>query len=1266
MKDIFAEATIEVKPVDIFADATVSDPSKPNDIFAEAQTTEIDALQDTSDKTLPESITQNQKDAESVIPKTGNMIADTASLMSNLMKSTGLGQLFELGKKLDGYLLEKEQQLKEGKLKTGKMSIPGVGVVAGEVNIPGETVVPGSPIKTVLKSAPAVIGQAIIPLARDLIPKDAVQLTAMILLPEGQAYLDELLSVGGQAIARTAPNTTAQMLRSMMEVTDPQLKAALLKKAAPALLGRNAAQSALGLPEGKLGTNEIDPVVEGVLSDASKNAGELFSKSLSTFSDRDFDLLGGKKLVSQIKKLTSKFQEDPGAMNELITNFTPAQQRMITRRGLGIISELPAEVSKYPKDFVDKHLSILNQPGKVTPELLDQVQSDIVGAHLDKTLEQVVTTGHSQPQVDLDKVEKALSTRMPRSNPLQQLGEFAKEAVDGLRSIFEFEPRIKKYPQLRYALERGQSYPIAASRESVSIVGSILEPLSTKEEYETFRKFVILQDWKEELEAGHKVVSNISLSEVNEVLASISSKSTPSVAIAAERHYKLVQAMGEDLVRRGYISPEMLKDKYFRHNIIKYMDENLVVDKIATSSNFRTYVLPRSGGVAAIDTDYIKVMHRLIAKVKIDNFMDDVIHQEASRLDIKGTLPDEMRLNLFGPSGTPKPGKMYNIEGQNYVGFRYSPRNTIYKSESPVDKIIADAVEDTMSWEDAEIVATQMNPALPVSQHQKTYLIPEDAKDSLTRFAQQQKLSHLFKLIKNPTNLWKRVTLTTAGVPWQFANFVGGMEALYREGDYTALANLPQAVYKMVKSDKADILLKKAVEENLMFSNVAVLPTQSPELFKFLDFPDKFKQVASAPLKLFDFVSNISQNAPKFAKFMADTARIQRGEAVLTKTFAPELKGLTDAQQVIKLAKLTVVDMSANSPIFNNFFKDSMFPFASFFYHNTKGWAKYTMRNPQDMMVRFAGVYAGMQYWNWKNYPEVEKTLPEWRRYAPHIITGWKAEDGTHIVTTFSSTAQMAAKWIAADKLVYRTSEIARGELSMQDAVDAQIKDMTSAPREMGRSMINPVVNAMIGIATNEKKKEEGGGPVVPDRLKGTTQGVKLQQEYLLNNLVTPLSAYLRTERKMDATPVNPIARFLKFGPFDFTRAAGIYKADIAKGERIIRFNNSQDAKVLNNQNYADLENAYVEGRVTGDFEKYTDLLQTNPGKIPFPSGKSLNTYLKSLRIELLIHREKFKRSNDPVERQQLIDQIKQLEEGQSLQAVKKAPKQERAFILGQ
>ena len=1277
-----------------------------------------------------------------------------------------------------------------------------------------EAIVPGSPLKTIVKGAPAVAGATLADLGRGAIPSSLMDYGLMFAFG-GAEKLDESLAMGYKNVAKTAPKATALTIQAMMDVADPVVRANLLKKSAPVLLGRTVAEEVVGLTPGKIGIHPPDAVVSKVLGDLGEQGLQIFRRGLESFPDKELSLFNGTKFANEVKKLLVKAEGKPEMFQELVANFTPAQQRLITRRGLGMVdfqpgqtfsytpdlyelqdttiehlpkklwdihesnnlgirlensgdifreltgreypdtgyigekttkirnalskpdmkAEMPAEskalmneiankfsaidltgkpkvliaardlnVALARQDFkaVEKLLPVLekldpktlsakgvseadiligkqkltsairelNQPFELTPDQQDVARSLAIQDNLKNVTETIATKGASQPTPNLDQVEAALASRAPRSNPIQTIQESVGKLYSDAHGMLEFEPHLKKYPAFRQDLESLQSYSMQASRESTALVGATLEGLSTKEEFETFRKLIIMNDWKEALETGSTTITGkLTKEQVNLAIANYGAKAPASVLEAMERHYDIVRAFGQDLVRRGYLEEDMLNDKYFHHKVIKYLEDDIEGDAGAIGNKpvggvFRSYVLGRTENAAAIDTDYIRVMHRLYTKVKIDNQMEDFIRAQAAKFDHTPNLSDEARLATFGESGSPRVSQRYVIDGKHYIGYRYFPKNAIYGTTRSAEKIITDALESSLDPAELEQRLSGVNQRLEL---QRVHLLPEEVADSLKRLTQPQQLAHIYDLIRHSTRMWKRVTLAGAGLPWQAANFTGSLEALYREGDISAIMHIPESLVRLgkaqLKPDELEPMIQRAIDAHLINPpGQGLMPQDAPELLRFMDNPTRFVEALKSPLKIYDSLTQASVGSPKFAKLMVDSARIQRGEAVVTKTFGPELAGLTAEQQVTQVNRLTLVEFSVNNPKFNTFFRDALFPFASFYYNNTKSWAKYLARNPADAVVKFGTPYAAMQYWNWSRFPDVEKGMEPFRRYQPHVITGRIDDKGKHVVITYSSIGQEALRWVAADKLLYRTAQVANGELSMADAASDQLSDTLKAPAEMGWNLLNPLASAMVEVGVNRKKPAAGGGQIVPHNLEGTRQGLALQHEHLLRNLVTPLSTYYRTEAKEEASPADPMLRFLKYGPFDVERAAGIKHVDLNAAERTLRGSRGEEGRVLNNQNFADLEDAYVKSQVGGTGEEYSDALDRLKSKIYLPPGRDLASYLKTPRVQIRILKEKLQRVRSEGERSILISEIQELKDGQSLKSVKGAPRQIRGY----
>lgn len=110
-----------------------------------------------------------------------------------------------------------------------------------------------------------------------------------------------------------------------------------------------------------------------------------------------------------------------------------------------------------------------------------------------------------------------------------------------------------------------------------------------------------------------------------------------------KRHYKLVSGLQKDLVERGHvITEEMRNPLYYPHHILDLFDGRVERVRVTTEEDFRKYLVDPVGSARGIEADYLGAMYAHVAAVKSHNARQDAVERYWKPYDISGEIKKQV------------------------------------------------------------------------------------------------------------------------------------------------------------------------------------------------------------------------------------------------------------------------------------------------------------------------------------------------------------------------------------------------------------------------------------------------------------------------------------------------------------------------------------------------------------------------------------------------------------------------------------------------
>lgn len=566
---------------------------------------------------------------------------------------------------------------------------------------------------------------------------------------------------------------------------------------------------------------------------------------------------------------------------------------------------------------------------------------------------------------------------------------------------------------------------------------------------------------------------------------------------ALERHYRLMAEMEGELLKRGHLIPEDMRNgSYFPHQVLDYTSQHLDRIRPGTENPFRGYLRDPKGSTKAIETDYVQAIYRHVAEVLAHNIHQDAVETHIQPLDISAEVRSrvEAKANAEGRSvGKFEWRKEENLP-PGYVFFDATKKlplapgllldpQTLAKALGVV-LTDGDVIEQLRKMGvDVTVTPDMLQQALVAGERQP-WVIPKPVAEALDGLLQREEAKAarektvLGHYSVKAVRLWK---LDTLFAPWHFIRYTWNntfsdvvdkwFGADPGMGRYLARAG--KEVRAFYDGGEASKELRAAFEQRVLDSvtfsevgSVAGAPgfraLQSDRQQAFA----RLKGAATTTLSL----SRLREATFRYAKFLADLERINKGARP---AYAGAYWRDVEAQDTPEakagyISRKTFGDYGMMSPAGERL-RDQLVPFHSWTEINFRYHAN-LFRNLADFIrlkefgpavstaraaalgisFRLAVAYGIVHLWNtiggkmagaWDDDDDLEATLSAADRRRFHIILG-KDERGQTKVVYLASALGDVMSWLGGDNLARLTGEWMRGDIGFAQLAGDWAKDL--------------------------------------------------------------------------------------------------------------------------------------------------------------------------------------------------------------------------------
>lgn len=788
-----------------------------------------------------------------------------------------------------------------------------------------------------------------------------------------------------------------------------------------------------------------------------------------------------------------------------------------------------------------------------------------------------IKRGPKAPPISDDELRQALYASRTTRGRLNRFGRWIrakKQEVQDLITI-EHEPDLVRAGQFQFRDDvRTRLMPVysrAAEETSLQLDHNIFGTLSRKET-DQLLNIMGMRSFVQSAGEGLIIPRNLTVEVVQEELEKQvrwAATNAPKVIRAAQRFEQYTGLVGEDLVRRGKISEDALKEFYLPHLVMDHMPEwwyRGPFSKRRLRDPFRPYIKERVGSAKdiAIDKEALLVH---FSTVRADNLFDDAAEFLLNKYDRVNSLGTAAKQQLFGNKMTPKPGKAYTVRDVDaagnaidraFRGFQYKPGNVMYRTLAVDEKLLADAIEDALLLpaDQAERVAASgmdeiltfledvgprggnaIRQVLALGGYNKTYLLPEAIYNKMVRLKQPMTYIPLIYELMGVTSWWKRFTLSPfgAGIPFQITNFIGDSEALFRTAP-GAMRKVPSALKIMWNinpakerklwgelTDAEQVLTRLIHDKHVVGSGLmrefAELKLSRPEdWFRLMADPREWMRMWERGSSQREAILRVAMTAFQYEHYLK-YGKFKAPE------FAKAIAGLDPESAAAFIGRNFAVDYLATPDWYRRFGRGLLTPFGTFWQRNAVNYAAYAKNAPGWFTAKFIAPRALLHFNNnMENHPVfgdlryVEERLPDWIRRRTHLnlpafdFDGDGEPDTAYIVAP-ELPADMALQFLGIDRLAEKIILMRQGDMTPVQAAKQQLMDTGVGFLRVADDLMGPMVKIMQAFKSG--KHPFTGRPIVPPEFDNVPEAqLRYWGEFLAGQMLTPVGHLIGTMRE--------------------------------------------------------------------------------------------------------------------------------------------------------
>jgi len=707
--------------------------------------------------------------------------------------------------------------------------------------------------------------------------------------------------------------------------------------------------------------------------------------------------------------------------------------------------------------------------------------------------------------------------------PISNLGETA-IAPNEYRRLLELAAAIKKLADENFT---GNAATIGRLEGERAALENKIESLP----YHLFRTTVLFRDlwFRRKLlnQNGEPITlpQFLTREEVEGKLVQLHDKikASPDRAAIEEslrRHYELVKTIREDLLERGYIIPEELRNPlYFPHLILDKFNGRMQSVRFDTAEDFRGYLQQLTGSAKDVESDYLTAMYYHVGQVLTHNAKQDIVETywqpydktkelEAELKEINAKRRDQGLGPLVLQQIIPKDDVSYTVDDRIPLRPEYIINRQVLAERLGVELGNGDLQAQLREQGlDVTITADDLQQALGAGEKKK-WIVPRPVADALQGIVERDTKSKqlLQRALGKPQTWWKwyKLFAPTSVVRYTYGNLVSDIEKLF-SADPAVFRNLLPAyreVREFASGREATPDLKEAFKRGVIQTVTAgeVGEIKGAERFEaFLTSREKLQGMAQRGLQWGAKINQLREAAFRYAKFKTDLERLRNGaRPVYAGAYWRDVEAITDSTpgandadyaKAAEIARKTFVDyddMTVSGDQLRRYWvpfyswAEGNFKYHANLFHNLwdmsagAGAAQLARgslvaaskvvlpRSVTGVLLRLALPYAAVAIWN--NTGDREKledrlSVEDRRRF--HVILG-QDEKGKVMVAYAPTALSDVAEWFGGNDFARLAGEYYSGTITLPQLVHEWTSNTPMATLNKVVQSLNPFAKTAI------------------------------------------------------------------------------------------------------------------------------------------------------------------------------------------------------------
>jgi hypothetical protein len=760
--------------------------------------------------------------------------------------------------------------------------------------------------------------------------------------------------------------------------------------------------------------------------------------------------------------------------------------------------------------------------------------------------------GKPEPVGGEEAVARTLEAgRYESLNPAEKIKNSVGRFINTIKQNFtKYKADVEDFPQYRDnrrtqfdPMRRGIFDTIAKYRHAS------VSNLYKKEGKKGLRRatdILILRNLKLRGEKGQTLENNLTVDQVTKHLEWLEKTSSKEVLDAANDAKTLLKGAGWELVERNKIPAEALEEDYFPHKVFEHIPDFMKGLRTPMNRKFgepyRPYTKKAVGSKRLIASDD-SVIWTHLAKVLADNAQEDWMLKQATTYDAMSKITPEQKKKLYK-------GAELVIDGKRYKALEW--KKTRYKATAVNEGLLESALTNNMLVKDW--MATkgprggEAMRQVPVTGQSQLYLLPKAIANDLDNLIEKSPpIFDVLYSIGHLTQKWKGMTLTASMLPYQAGNAMGDAlsTTVFDPLAHTYLPQASRVATKIFYPDGLGKRIKLNADEQKLFDVASQKDVASSGMSAELRFGP-----AKGLMEKYKTASEYRESLMRLSILAHQLDRAKNGKPV-ENLAGIDLKGLDPESAAGKVARETLVDYGAVPRSYQLFLSRGLMPFVRFAEGNFRNYARAVTRNKGThrawkTITPIVGAYAAQWAYNNLNEDkkELEMQLPDYMRNRWHINLG-KTDEGNITVWAPQQPVDMAMSWLGIDNMNRIASDLKEKRITPKEAAEEFLGAAATGAVENVSSLMNPIVQAWVGLQTNEDPFTHR--KIMPDAIH--KEGIfsknarKFTIGFLGEKIFTPILQYNRTKRSTKPDE-HPLYDWILKGPLNVKRAFGFYEID--------------------------------------------------------------------------------------------------------------------------